>query len=81
MTRLPLEHIIRAAAGTADVNDIIVIGSQAVLGTYPNAPAELTESMKADVFPKMFPTGRSSSTVRSARSRYFIKLSATTRMA
>jgi hypothetical protein len=52
VTRPQLEHIIRAAAGTADVRDIVVIGSQAILGTYPDAPPELTESMEADVFPK-----------------------------
>ena len=55
MTRQQLEHIIRAAAGTADVHDIVVIGSQSILGTYPNAPAELTESTEADVFPRDTP--------------------------
>jgi hypothetical protein len=55
VTRQQLEHIIRAAAGTADVKDIVVIGSQAILGTFPNAPAELRESMDADVFPKDAP--------------------------
>jgi hypothetical protein len=42
MTRHQLEHIIRAAAGNADVRDIVVIGSQAVLGSFPNAPAEFS---------------------------------------
>jgi hypothetical protein len=55
MTRQALEHIIRAAAGTADVRDIVVIGSQAILGSHPHAPAELTESVEADVFPKESP--------------------------
>jgi hypothetical protein len=55
VTRQQLEHIIRAAAGTVDVRDIVVIGSQAILGTYPDAPGELTESMEADVFPKDAP--------------------------
>ena len=52
MTRSQLEHIIRAAAGNADATEIVVIGSQAVLGTYPDAPDELTRSIEADVFPR-----------------------------
>lgn len=52
MNRPQLEHIIRAAAGNADTTEIVVIGSQAVLGTYPDAPEELLVSMEADVFPR-----------------------------
>ena len=55
MTRAQLEHIIRAAAGTANVRDIVVIGSQAILGSFPDAPSELTQSIEADVFPKDAP--------------------------
>ena len=55
MTRPQLEHIIRAAAGTAGVRDLVVIGSQAILGSYPDAPAELTRSIEADVFPREAP--------------------------
>jgi hypothetical protein len=51
MTRFELEHIIRASAGNADCEDIVIIGSQAILGTYPNAPEDLLISMEADVFP------------------------------
>jgi hypothetical protein len=58
MTRADLEHIIRAAGMIADVNDIVVIGSQAVLGEFPDAPAELLLSNEADVFPRLNP-GRS----------------------
>ena len=52
MNRPQLEHIIRAAAGNADTREIVVIGSQAILGTYPDAPEELTRSIEADVFPR-----------------------------
>ncbi len=52
MNRHQLEHVIRAAAGNADVRDIVIIGSQAVLGTHPDAPSELVQSMEADVFPR-----------------------------
>ena len=55
MTRTNLEHIIRAAGTIADDSDIIVIGSQAVLGQYPNAPGELLVSMEADVYPRNRP--------------------------
>jgi hypothetical protein len=55
MTRSNLEHIIRAAGTIADDPDIIVIGSQAVLGQFPNAIAELLVSMEADVYPKNKP--------------------------
>jgi hypothetical protein len=55
MTRSQLEHLIRAACGIAEDSELIVIGSQAVLGQFPDAPAELTVSMEADVFPKNKP--------------------------
>jgi hypothetical protein len=52
VNRSQLEHIIRAAAGNADTNDIVVIGSQAILGAFPDAPSELLVSIEADVFPR-----------------------------
>jgi hypothetical protein len=52
MTRAQLEHIIRAAGEIAGDTEIIVIGSQAVLAQFPNAPKELLVSEEADVFPK-----------------------------
>jgi hypothetical protein len=58
MTRPQLEHLIRACAATADVRDVVVIGSQSILASFPNPPAELSVSMEADVYPKDAP-GRS----------------------
>jgi hypothetical protein len=52
MTRAQLEHIIRAAGAIADTRDVVVIGSQAVLGQFPDAPEELLVSDEADVFPR-----------------------------
>jgi hypothetical protein len=52
MKRAQLEHIIRAAATVADDDELIIIGSQAVLGQFPDAPEELCFSNEADVFPK-----------------------------
>lgn len=50
MQRPQLEHVIRAAAAITGAPEIVVIGSQAVLGQFPNAPAELLVSIEADVF-------------------------------
>jgi len=55
MTRVQLEHIIRAAGVIADTRDLVVIGSQAVLGQFPNAPPELLVSHEVDIFPRAAP--------------------------
>jgi hypothetical protein len=53
--RADLEHIIRAAATIADDDELIVVGSQAVLGQFPDAPEEMLRSNEADVYPKNQP--------------------------
>lgn len=55
MNRAQLEHVIRAAATIAGDTEIVVIGSQAILGRYPDAPAELLVSADADVYPRHRP--------------------------
>ena len=56
MTREQLvEHVIRASAAIAGVRDIVVIGSQAVLGQFPSAPPEFLVSHEADVYPLEHP--------------------------
>jgi len=50
MHRLQLEHIIRAAAGITGATEFVIVGSQAVLGQFPQAPDELLVSIEADVF-------------------------------
>ena len=55
MTRDQLEHVIRAAATIADDDDIVVIGSQAILGQFPDAPPGLLVSNEADVWPRNHP--------------------------
>ncbi len=55
MRRSELEHIIRASGNIANDNEIIILGSQAVLGQFPNAPVQLLMSMEADVYPKNKP--------------------------
>lgn len=51
MRRQDLEHIIRAAGAIAQVDELVILGSQAILGSYPDAPPELLTSMEADVYP------------------------------
>jgi len=55
VTRAQLEHVIRAAATIAEDDEIIVIGSQAILGQFPEASGALTVSDEADVYPKNLP--------------------------
>jgi hypothetical protein len=55
VTREQLEHLIRAAATIADDDEIVVVGSQSVLGQFPGAPAELLISDEADVYPRNRP--------------------------
>jgi hypothetical protein len=50
MQRPQLEHIIRAAAGITGAKEFVIIGSQAVLGQFPNSPDELLVSIEADLF-------------------------------
>lgn len=55
MKRSELEHIIRAAGAIANDPEVIVIGSQSILGQFPDAPTALLASAEADVFPKNHP--------------------------
>jgi hypothetical protein len=50
MERPQLEHIIRAAAAITGAAEFVIVGSQAVLGQFPQAPPELLMSIEADVF-------------------------------
>lgn len=55
MTRQQLEHLIRAAADIANDDEIVVFGSQAVLGQFPEAPEPMRQSIEADLFPRNHP--------------------------
>ena len=48
MRRSELEHLIRAAAAITNQYELVVIGSQSVLGAIPEPPSSLVESMEAD---------------------------------
>lgn len=51
MTRAQLEHIVRAAGAIADEKVILVLGSQSILGAFPEVPPPLDVSREADVCP------------------------------
>lgn len=55
MTREQLEHLIRATAAITFDDSIVVVGSQAILGQFPDAPESMRLSMEADVFPLNYP--------------------------
>jgi hypothetical protein len=55
MMRSELEHVIRAAGSIANDAEIVVIGSQSVLGQFPNAHVALLASAEADVYPLNYP--------------------------
>ena len=50
MLRPQLEHVIRAASGITGATEIVIVGSQSVLGQFPDAPDDLLVSIEADVF-------------------------------
>lgn len=50
MNRAQLEHILRASAAITGATEFVVIGSQSILGQFPDAPKELLGSIEADVF-------------------------------
>jgi len=55
MRRHELEHILRAASGITGLEDIVVVGSQAILGQFPQAPDEVLMSMEAHIFARNRP--------------------------
>ena len=55
MQRYQLEHALRAAREITGESEFIVVGSSALLGPYPDAPAELTASLEVDLYPRLNP--------------------------
>ena len=58
MTLEQLKHLLRASAdvlrargATHPQGELVVIGSQSILGQYPDAPLALLRSMEADIYP------------------------------
>jgi hypothetical protein len=51
VNRQQLEHLIRAATAITEEYELVIVGSQSILGAVPNAPDDLLMSMEADVYP------------------------------
>ncbi len=51
MRREELEHVVRAAASVTAEHELVVVGSQAILGSFPDAPQALLRSIEADLYP------------------------------
>ena len=55
MRRDQLEHAIRAACDVSSDTELYIVGSQAILGQYPEAPDPLRASIEVDLQPKNLP--------------------------
>jgi hypothetical protein len=55
MNRPEFEHVIAVAAEVSGEDELVVIGSQAILGSHPEAPEALLVSLEADVYPMRAP--------------------------
>jgi hypothetical protein len=49
------EHVLGAAAAVTDEDEFVVIGSQAILGSFATPPQALLVSMEVDIYPKHAP--------------------------
>ena len=54
MEREQLEHVIRAASGITLEKEFVIVGSQSILGKFPNAPLSLKVSAELDIYPRTF---------------------------
>jgi hypothetical protein len=55
MRRAEFEHVIAAAAAVAGEQEIVVVGSQAILGSFVDPPQTMLLSMEADIYPLRAP--------------------------
>jgi hypothetical protein len=54
VNREQFEHVLRAAADIVQ-DELVVVGSQAVLAQYPDAPKSLLTSLEVDLYPRTNP--------------------------
>jgi hypothetical protein len=53
--REALEHVVAAAAQIVGEEEFVIVGSQAILGSFPDAPEPLLRSQEADIYPRNAP--------------------------
>ncbi len=51
MNRQQVEHVLRAAGSITECREMVVLGSQSILGSLPDPPASLLVSMELDLYP------------------------------
>jgi hypothetical protein len=49
------EHLVAAAAEVTGQDEFVVVGSQAILGTFSEPPDSMLRSMEPDIYPKRAP--------------------------
>jgi len=50
------EHVVAAAADVTGQDEFVVVGSQAILGSYAHPPHSLLQSLEADIYPLSDPS-------------------------
>src|SRR5688572_4667997 len=55
MKRADLEHVLRASKDVTGETEFIVLGSQSILGRFPEAPPEFCASLEVDIYPRHRP--------------------------
>jgi hypothetical protein len=50
-----LYHVVAAAAQIVGEEEFVIVGSQSILGSYPDAPESLLRSQEADIYPRNAP--------------------------
>jgi hypothetical protein len=53
MERDQLEHVIRAASAITQETEFVIVGSQSILGAFPDAPESLLQSNELDIYPRV----------------------------
>jgi hypothetical protein len=66
--RSDLEHIIRASGSVLHENQVIIVGSQSILASFPEEmlPTEAARSLEADVLPFNDPEGKKADLIEGA---------------